>query len=104
MKELGEACMGRTAYAMKKLGAIKGVQVPAIGNAFFKEFPVNFDGTGKTVKEIGKALLGKGILCGHDLSKDFPALGQSALFAFTEVVTQDDIDTLADALAAVTAQ
>ena len=33
-----------------------------------------------------------------------PALGQSALYAFTEVVTQDDIDTLADALAAVTAR
>ena len=104
MKELGEACMARTAYAVKRLGAVKGVRVPAIGGAFFKEIPVNFDGTGKTVKEINKALLEKGILGGHDLSKAFPALGQSALYAFTEVVTQDDIDTLADALAAVTAR
>jgi len=104
MKELGTACMARTAYAVKRLGAVKGVRVPAIGGAFFKEIPVNFDGTGKTVKEINKALLEKGILGGHDLSKAFPALGQSALYAFTEVVTQDDIDTLADALAAVTAR
>lgn len=96
--------MARTAYAVKRLGAVPGVRVPAIGGAFFKEIPVNFDGTGKTVKEINKALLEKGILGGHDLSKAFPALGQSALYAFTEVVTQDDIDTLADALAAVTAR
>ena len=96
--------MARTAYAVKRLGAVRGVRVPAIGGAFFKEIPVNFDGTGKTVKEINKALLEKGILGGHDLSKAFPALGQSALYAFTEVVTQDDIDTLADAIAAVTAR
>jgi glycine dehydrogenase subunit 1 len=104
MRELGEACMARTAYAIRKLGAIKGVRVPAVGGAFFKEFPVNFDGTGRTVEEINKALLGRGILGGHDLSEAFPWLGQSALYAFTEVVTQDDIDTLAEALAEVTAR
>ena len=104
MKELGEACMGRTAYAMKKLGTIRGVRVPAIGSSFFKEVPVNFDGTGKTVGEINQALLEKGIFGGHDLSRAFPALGQTALYAFTEVVTRDDIDTLAEALAEVTAR
>lgn len=96
--------MGRTAYAMKKLGTIRGVRVPAIGSSFFKEVPVNFDGTGKTVGEINQALLEKGIFGGHDLSRAFPALGQTALYAFTEVVTQDDIDTLAEALAEVTAR
>jgi glycine dehydrogenase subunit 1 len=101
MKELGQACMSRTAYAMKKLGAIKGVKVPVMGGVFFKEFAVNFDGTGRSVKEINEALLERGILGGHDLSADFPELGQSALYAFTEVVTQDDIDTLAAALAAI---
>ena len=104
MRELGEACMARTAYAIRKLGAIKGVRVPAVGGAFFKEFAVNFDGTGRTVEEINKALLEHGILGGHDLSGAFPWLGQSALYAFTEVVTQDDIDTLAEALAEVTAR
>ena len=104
MRELGEACMARTAYAIRKLGAIKGVRVPAVGGAFFKEFPVNFDGTGRTVEEINKALLEHGILGGHDLPEAFPWLGQSALYAFTEVVTQDDIDTLAEALAEVTAR
>lgn len=102
MKELGEACMGRTAYAIRKLGTIPGVRVPAIGRSFFKEVPVNFDGTGKTVKEINEALLEKGIFGGHDLSGAFPELGQAALYAFTEVVTQDDIDALAEALAEVT--
>ncbi len=104
MRELGEACMARTAYAIRKLGAIKGVRVPAVGGAFFKEFAVNFDATGRTVEEINKALLEHGILGGHDLSGAFPWLGQSALYAFTEVVTQDDIDTLAEALAEVTAR
>ncbi len=93
--------MSRTASAMKKLGAIKGVKVPVMGGVFFKEFAVNFDGTGRSVKEINEALLERGILGGHDLSADFPELGQSALYAFTEVVTQDDIDTLAAALAAI---
>ena len=68
------------------------------GNRSFKEFVVNFDGTGKSVDEINAALLERKIFGGVDLSGDFPDLGKSALFCVTEVHTQDDIDTLAAAL------
>ena len=55
----------------------------------FKEFVVNFDRTGKTVKQINKALLNKKIFGGKNLSKEFPELGQSALYCVTEIHTQD---------------
>ena len=69
----------------------------------FKEFVVDFGGTGKSVRVINEALLAKGIFGGKDLSADFPELGQSALYAITEQVAQTDIDTLVAALGSVTA-
>jgi len=59
---------------------------------------VNFDGTGKTVAEINKALLKHKIFGGKDLTKEFPELGNSALYCVTEVHTKDDVDRLANAL------
>jgi glycine dehydrogenase subunit 1 len=41
----------------------------------------------------------RGIFGGHDISEDFPELGQSALYSVTEVHTLADIRRLADALA-----
>lgn len=70
----------------------------AFGSAFFKEFVVDFNGTGKTVADINKALLEKGIFGGKDLSAEFANLGQSALYCVTEIHTKEDIDTLAAAL------
>ena len=60
------------------------VRFPA---GFFKEFVVDFDGTGKTVAEVNRALRERGIFGGKDLSRDFPTLGQSALYCVTEVHT-----------------
>ena len=71
--------------------------------SFFKEFVVSFDGTGKTVADVNKALLGHGIFGGKDLSADFPELGQSALYCVTEFYDQADIDTLVSAVGEVTA-
>ena len=45
-----------------------------------------------------KALEAKKIFGGIDLSKDFPELGQSALFCVTEIHTLEDIDNLVQAL------
>ena len=59
---------------------------------------VNFDGTGKSVADINKALLERDIFGGKDLSAGFPALGQSALYCVTESYDQDDLDALVDAL------
>jgi glycine dehydrogenase subunit 1 len=98
MKELGEGIMQRVAYLIGRLAEVPGVKAPAFAGPHFKEFVVNFDGTGKTVKEINKRLLGSHIFGGKDLTRWFPTLGQSALFCVTEVHTKDDLDKLVDAL------
>jgi len=98
MRELGEGILQRAEYTMKKLAAIKGVKAPVFTGPHFKEFVVNFDRTGKTVKQINKALLKKNIFGGKDLSKEFPELGQSALYCVTEAHTKADLDMLANAV------
>lgn len=98
MEEVGKFIMTNAQYAAKKLAEIPGVKVNPFGSVFFKEFLVDFNGTGKTVEQINKALLSQGIFGGKDLSKDFPGLSQSALYCVTEIHTKEDIDTLAAAL------
>lgn len=97
MQEIGEVITKKSAYASKRLSEIKGVKTP-FKSPFFKEFIVNFDDTGKTVEEINEKLLEKGIFGGKDLSKEFPELGQSALYCVTEVHRKEDIDSLVEAL------
>jgi glycine dehydrogenase subunit 1 len=96
--EVGEGIMPRARYAMLELDKLKSVKAPRFQSPHFKEFVVNFDGAGKTVAEINKALLAQRIFGGHDLSLEFPELGQSALYCVTEVHTKADIDALVSAL------
>lgn len=97
-RELGNLIISRSHYAARRLEKIKGVRIP-FASGFFKELVVNFDGTGKSVKKINRKLREKHLIFGgKDLSKEIPALGQSALYCVTEVHTQDDIDRLADAI------
>lgn len=97
-RELGRLIISRSHYAARRLEKIKGVRIP-FASGFFKELVVNFDGTGKSVKKINRKLREKHrIFGGKDLSKEIPALGQSALYCITEVHTQDDIDRLAVAI------
>ena len=98
MAEVGKGIMSRARYAMMQLDKIEGVKAPLFQSPHFTEFVVNFNATGKTVAEINKALLARGILGGKDLTKEFPALGRSALYCVTEVHTKADIDRLAGGL------
>jgi glycine dehydrogenase subunit 1 len=100
-REVGELIIRQAHYAARLLDAIDGVRVTQ-GSGFFKEFVVNFDDTGKTVAEINQALLERNIFGGIDLSATFPELGQSALYCVTEVHAENDLETLAGALAEVT--
>jgi glycine dehydrogenase subunit 1 len=102
MAELGEGIMKRVAYARGQIGSIPGLRL-AHGAVHFKEFVVDFSASGKTVADVNAALRQRGIFGGHDLSPLFPQLGQAALYAVTEVHTQDDIDELARALRDVVA-
>ena len=102
MVEIGEAIMQRSRYAMKKIAQIPGIKVSFSESHHFKEFTVNFDGSGKSVAAVNQALLEQGIFGGKDLSAEFPELGQSALYCVTEIHSQADIDLLVETLAEVT--
>ena len=101
MAEIGETIMARCRYAQLRLAEIPGLRVPLFQSPHFKEFVVNLDGSGRTVAQVNRALLGRGIFGGKDLCREFPELGQSALYCVTEAHTQEDIDRLAETLAEV---
>ena len=98
MWEIGEGIMQRSHYAMSQISKIEGVNCPVFQSIHFKEFIVDFSGTGKTVEGINKDLLAKGIYGGKDLTEEFPELGSCALYCVTDIHTKDDIDKLAQAL------
>ncbi len=101
LAEIGEGIMLRSRYAVQQMSKLKGVQAPVFQGPHFQEFVVGFEGTGKTVEEINHGLLVRGILGGKDLSKEFPELGNCALYCVTEVHTKADIDRLVEALGEV---
>jgi glycine dehydrogenase subunit 1 len=102
-QDTGEPIIQRSRYAMKAISGLEGIKILFPDNAF-KEFVVNFDGTGKTVESINRDLLGYEIFGGIDLSGDFPELGNSALYCVTEIHSKDDLDTLVASLKEVIAK
>jgi glycine dehydrogenase subunit 1 len=101
MVDLGRTIVQRSHYAAKKLNDIEGILAPKFTSAFFKEFVVDFNGTKKTVAEINAHLRGIGIFGGKDLSKEFPELGQCALYCITEIHSKNHIDRLVQGLKTV---
>jgi len=97
LRKLGETIMTKSHYAMRVLSRIDGVKAPLLDAAHFKEFTVNFDGTGRSAAGIHSELLRKGIQGGKILT-EFPELGETELYCVTEVHSRQDIDSLADAL------
>jgi glycine dehydrogenase subunit 1 len=98
LKELGEAIMSRAHYAMQVLAKVDGVRAPVFEAPHFKEFTVNFDRTGKSVEAVHRKLLEFQVHGGKDVSKEFPGLGETALYCVTETHSKEDIDRLASAL------
>ena len=103
MAEIGEGIMSRARYAMLELSRINGIHTPFFSSPHFGEFVVNFHGMKKTVSDINRELLKRGIFGGSDLSGEFPELGQCALYSVTEVHDRKDIDRLVGALQEVIA-
>ena len=101
MVEVGGTIMARSRYAADRLGAVNGVRLVFPG-PFFKEFVINFDTLGRTVREINQELKKERILGGRDLSVDFPEFGQSMLLCVTEATTKEDLDRLVHALIRIT--
>ncbi len=102
-RELGELILQQAHYAARAIGRIKGLRI-LFPQGFFKEFVVNFDAAGKSVAAVNRALARRGIFGGKDLSREFPAFGQSALYCVTEVHGREDIDRLVATLKEVTAK
>jgi glycine dehydrogenase subunit 1 len=101
MQELGQVILQRSQYLMQRLDEIPGVSAPKFRNAHFKEFVVDFNASGKTVRQINSQLRRHRIFGGLDLSQDFPEWGQSALYCVTEVHTQKDLDRMVAVLQSV---
>lgn len=100
--ELGRRIIANAHGAAEKIGRIAGVRV-IHPRGFFKEFLVDFSGTGKTVAAINKALLEHGIFGGIDLSAEDPENGQVGLYCVTEIHADGDIDRLVSSLEKVLA-
>lgn len=101
-RELGSLIIARAHAAAARIAVVPGVRVPVTAG-FFKEFVVDFSGTGHSVADINKALRKRGIFGGLDLFKSFPGLGQSALYCVTEVHEPEDVEQLVTALTEILA-
>lgn len=94
LKELDNVILSRSHYAARRLSEVSGLEV-RLADAFFKEFVVDFAGTGMTVAAVNAGLREHGIFGGLDLTAMVPQLGAAALVCVTEMHTQGDIDRLA---------
>jgi glycine dehydrogenase subunit 1 len=95
-KELSEVVASRARYAMRRIGELPGIRAPLFNSFHFKEFTVKFND--KTVEEVHKSLLDKRLHGGLSLVKEFPELGEAALYCVTEMHSKKDIDKLVSAL------
>ena len=78
-----------------RIDSIPGFQAPLFRGAHFNEFIVRSE---KSPSQIHKALLTEGIHGGLVLADMFPELGNSTLYATTEMHTREDHDRLLGAL------
>ena len=98
LRELGETIICKTNYAVKLLSRVRGLRTPIFQSTHFKEFTVNFDEAGLSVDEVNERLLHRRIHGGKNISKDFPEMGETALYCITEVHSKEQINSLAEAL------
>jgi glycine dehydrogenase subunit 1 len=97
-RELGEGITYKANYAMRLISKIDGIKTPIFKGSHFKEFTVNFDEAGLSVKEVHEKLLRQKIHGGKDISKEFPDFGQTALYCVTEIHSKEEIEHLATVL------
>jgi glycine dehydrogenase subunit 1 len=94
LRQLGEVCARRTAFAAERLGAIPGCRV-RFGGPRIKEFVLSTPVPGA---ELVSALAKRGFLAGPPLGRWFEDLDDSILVAVTERRTEDDILGLCEAV------
>ena len=84
-------------YAWSRMKSI-GLNVEVFKEDFFNEFPVSFNEYGLKYSVVHEKLLERGIHGGLYIGDFYSELGETALYAFTEVHLKRDIDTLVEAL------
>ncbi len=84
-------------YAWIKMKKI-GLNVEVFKEDFFNEFPVSFNEYGLKYSVVHEKLLENGIHGGLYIGEYYPELGETALFAFTEVHLKSDINMLVEVL------
>jgi len=94
LENIATTCQQRTKELLDALSAIKGVKVAFTGSRFH-EAVITLD---RSVDDILKALLKYGIVGGHDISADYPQLGNALLVCATEMCSSEDIAAYAKAL------
>lgn len=96
LRELCEVLVSRARYAMRRICELPGVRAPIFSSFHFKEFTVSL--LERSVNDVHKRLLERGIHGGKPLLEEFPEFGEAALYCITERHTKMDIDLLVSAL------
>jgi glycine dehydrogenase subunit 1 len=94
LARVASASQRQTTELLKLLTGIDGVE-PLFQGPHFHEAGVRLD---RLVAPVLAALAARDILGGHDLSRDFPDLGNALLVCATETKTQADLESYAEAL------
>ena len=94
-RELGEQCLRKAHYTSERVSSVPGFRLLFGDRPFFDEFVVS---TPMPVSQLNAELRDRGIVGGYDLARDYPELGDAALFAVTDVHARADIESLVAAL------
>ncbi|ABI57918.1 aminomethyl-transferring glycine dehydrogenase subunit GcvPA [Alkalilimnicola ehrlichii MLHE-1] len=97
LERVADCCLARTHALVEALTGLPGVQ-SALRGPHFHEAVLRLD---RPVAPVLQALEDHGILGGHDLSADYPELGNALLVCATEMRDEVDIEYYRDSLAAV---
>jgi glycine dehydrogenase subunit 1 len=96
LRELGETCLARSRYAKERLSDA-GFEPVFSERSTFKEFGVR---VGRPARDAIRDARAAGVHPGYPLGRDYAGLDDALLVAVTEKRTTDEIDLLAEALAA----
>ena len=99
LRELGETCMRLAAYAQRRLGEA-GLELVFPERTTFREFAVRVGQNGRKAKDAIRTARAEGIHPGYALGRDYSGLDDALLVAVTERRTTEEIDRLAEVLAA----
>ena len=93
LREVGETCMSLAEHSKQRLG----FPLAFADRQTFKEFAVR---VGRPAQEVVRAAREQGVHPGYPLGRDYPGMDDVLLVALTEKRTPEEIDRLAEVLAA----